>query len=232
MLDKILKYQEIDAELVANENELNKSADKEKATQLSQVLKNQHAKLMSCDAQAEKVNAAYKKATEKYAEFMKKLETLEKEMNNADESKVAVYEKAYKDFAAIANSLEKDIANIYQQVQQLNKDYEFVIKKSKEDRVKFDKHKAAYNKLKTEKEPKIAELAKKLETLGKSVDAKLLAVYKQKREGHLFPVIVELAASKCSGCRMEVSASKIAQMKNNNFGLIECENCGRLIYKK
>ena len=232
MLDKILNYQQIDAELVSNENDLLKSKDREKATEIQQSLKNQHTKLLSLEAQAEKVNAAYKKATEKYAEFVKKLESLETEMKNADESKTAVYEKAYKDFSAIANSLEKDIANIYQQVQQISKDYEEVIRKSKSDREKFDKYKAAYAKLKAEKEPKIEELSKKLQEIAKKVDSKLFSIYKQKRDSKLFPVLVELAASKCGGCRMEVSASKIAQMKNNEFGFIECENCGRLIYKK
>lgn len=232
MLDKILNYQQIDAELVANENELLKSKDREKATEIQQSLKNQHTKLLSLETQAEKVNNAYKKATEKYAEFVKKLETLENEMKNADETKTAVYEKAYKDFSAIANSLEKDIANIYQQVQQISKDYEEVIRKSKSDREKFDKHKAAYAKLKADKEPKIEELSKKLQETAKKVDSKLFAIYKQKRDSKLFPVLVELAVSKCGGCRMEVSASKIAQMKNNEFGVIECENCGRLIYKK
>ena len=54
--------------------------------------------------------------------------TLEAEMQNADESKMEMYEKMYKDFAAIGASLEKDIQNIYTSVQQISKEYEDIIK--------------------------------------------------------------------------------------------------------
>ena len=55
-------------------------------------------------------------------------------------------------------------------------------------------------------------------------------MYLQKREGKLFPVFVELTATKCGGCRMEISVSKQAKLKAD--GMIECENCGRIIYVK
>ena len=64
------------------------------------------------------------------------------------------------------------------------------------------------------------------------IDAKLFEKYAQKREGKHFPVFVALAANKCGGCRMEISASKLSSMKTNQYGVIECENCGRYIYQK
>ncbi len=232
MLENILKYQEIEGKLVAEEAELSKSKDREKASEISQLLKNQHNRILVLEGQAQKVNDSYKKAIAKYEEFLKKLEVLEKEMENADASKTSVYEKAYKDFASIANTLEKDIANIYNHIQQISKEYEEIIKKSKEDRIKFDKYKAAFNKLKAEKEPKIEALNQELRDTKEKVDSKLLNVYLQKRETKKFPVFVALISNKCGGCRMEISASKLGQMKTNDYGVIECENCGRLIYNK
>jgi len=132
---------------------------------------------------AEKVNGSYKKAVDKYNEYMKKLESLEKELEAADETKVAVYEKAYKDFFAVANTLEKDIAQMYAQVQQINREYEEIIKKSKVDREKFDKFRTSYAKFKAEREPKIEEFKAKLKDMKKLVDSKLFDKYMQKREG-------------------------------------------------
>ena len=232
MLENILKYQEIESNLIAEENELLKSKDREKAAEIQQTLKNQHSRLVSLENQAAKVNDSYIKATDKYNEFLKKLESLEKEMESADSSKTAVYEKAYKDFSAIANALEKDISNIYSLIQQINKEYEEIIKKSKTEREKFDKYKASYAKLKAEKEPKINKAKEELEKQAKSIDSKLMNIYSQKRDGKTFPVFVALAANKCGGCRMEISASKLGQMKTNEYGVIECENCGRFIYNK
>ena len=232
MLDKILEYQHVESEMIAAESELVKSKDREKAAEIQQILKNQHARLVTLEKSAERVNSAYKKATAKYQDYLKKLEDLEKELENADGAKIAVYEKAYKDFFAIANSLEKDISAMYTEVQQINREYEEIIKKSKTDREKFDKFKAAYAKLKAEKEPKINELKEKLEKMKKDIDEKLFHLYTQKRESRLFPVFVALSANKCGGCRMEISASKLASMKTNKYGVIECENCGRYIYQK
>lgn len=232
MLEKILEYQSAEVELLNLENELSKSKDREKAAEIQQELKNQHARLVSLESMAGKVNDSYKKATEKFAEYQKKLEELEKQVQSAEPEKLELYEKMYKDFAQVGTSLEKEIQQIYASVQQISREYEEIIRKSKTDRERFDKFKASYSKLKADKEPKIEEVKKKLAALEKQVDAKALSVYKRKREGRIFPVFVAVANNLCSGCRMEISASKLGQMKTNDLGIIECENCGRLIYQK
>lgn len=232
MLGKILEYQKTEQELINLENELAKSKDREKAAEIQQTLKNQHARLIMLEDAARKINDSYAKATAKYEDYAKKLDKLEAEMQNADESKMEMYEKTYKDFAAIGASLEKDIQNIYTSVQQISKEYEDIIKKSKTDRERFDKFKAAYGALKNDREPKIAAVKAELAKLEKELETKAYMAYKQKREGNLFPVFVEVANNRCGGCRMEISASKLGQMKSNDLGIIECENCGRLIYQK
>lgn len=232
MLDNIVKYQEIESSILSAENDLNKSKEREKAAEMQQILKAGHARLLNLEKEAGLVNEKYKKATEKYQKFTEKLAALEKELESADESKLALYEKAYKDFSSISNVLEKEIAAIYSEIQQINHDYESVIKKSKTDREKFDKYKAAYNAVKAEKEPLIEGLKIDLDKQKSKIDEKLFKIYSQKREGRIFPVFVELNANKCSGCRMEISASKLGAMKTNTYGVIECENCGRYIYKK
>lgn len=232
MLENILKYQEIESGLIAEETTLSKSKDREKAAEIQQILKDQKSRIIVLENQAAKVNESFRIATEKYNEFLKKLEVLEKEMESADAGKTAIYEKAYKDFSAVANSLEKDIANIYSHIQQISKEYEEIMKKSKIEREKFNKYKAAYDKLKEEKEPKIQAAKAELEKQAKTIDAKLMAIYNQKRDSKKFPVFVALATNKCGGCRMEISASKLGQMKTSEYGVIECETCGRFIYKK
>ena len=232
MIEKILEYQKAEADLLALQTELSGSVDRKKAVEIKEIMQNQHTRLLTLEKLAEKATAAYKKATVKYEEYLKKLEVFEKEVANADDGKVPAYEKAYKDFVAVANALEKEIAQMYTQVQQINREYEEIIKKSKVDRERFNKFSTAYSKLKAEKEPAIEALKNKIKDMKKDVDAKLLERYLQKREGKLFPVFVTLTSNKCEGCRMEVSASKLSSMKNNQYGVIECENCGRYIYQK
>ncbi len=232
MLDKILEYQKVDGELAALENEIAKSKDKELAGEIQNELKNQHSRLLSLESNAKKANESYIQASKKYEEFKQKLAELEKQLESADPSKLSVYEKAYKDFTNISNALEKEITAIYATVQQINKEYEEIIRKSKTDREKFDKYRAAYSKLKAEKEPKIAELKIKLATMSKQIDSSLMQMYKQKSEACKYPYFVALNLNKCGGCRMEISASKIADINKQKFQLVECESCGRYNYKK
>ena len=129
MLKNILEYQSTEAELIAAENEVLKSADKEKAAVSKDKMQAYKARLVELDKSAVKINASFVKAKEKYDEYLKKLEVLGKEVENADESKIAVYEKAYKDFHSIANSLEKEITSIYTVIQDIDVEYRELLAK-------------------------------------------------------------------------------------------------------
>lgn len=232
MFGKILEYQKIEGTIIKLENELSKSSDREKASEIQQELKKYHARLVTLEENAKRVNQAYTLAIKKYQEYNEKLAELEKQVESASEDKADFYEKAYKDFLNIASGLEKEITKMHNDVQQISHEYEEIIKKSKVGREKFDGYKAKYTKLKAELEPQIAENKAKLSEIQKEIEAKLLQKYMQKRENRIFPVFVALTDNKCGGCRMEISASKLGAMKNNEFGVIECENCGRIIYTK
>lgn len=232
MFGKILEYQKIEGTIIKLENELAKSADREKASEIQKELKNHHSRLVVLEENAKKVNSAYTLAIKKYQEYNEKLAELEKMLDEVSEDKLDFYEKAYKDFMNISNALEKEIAKLHNDIQQISHEYEEIIKRSKVGREKFDVYKAKYTKLKNEIEPQIAENKEKLSKLQKEIDAKLYQKYMQKREGRIFPIFVPLTENKCGGCRMEISASKLGAMKGNEFGVIECENCARIIYTK
>ena len=232
MFDKILEYQKTEGAVIKLETELSKSGDREKAAAIQQELKSYHSRLMVLEENAKRVNDAYTKAIKKYQEYNEKLAELEKQIETASEENYELYEKAYKDFANIATGLEREITKLHNDIQSISREYEDIIKKSKIGREKFDKHKEKYTKLKNELEPQIASLKAELAKIQKEIDAKLLQKYVQKRENKIFPVFVPLAQDKCGGCRMEISASKLGTMKKNDFGVIECENCGRIIYTK
>ena len=231
MLKNIIEYQVEETKLIKLENELTKSASREKASEIQQVLKSQQSELISLENLAKKTNNNFNNALKKYEEYMKKLDELEKEISTADPEKSELYEKMYKDFLAIGTTLEKEIVKIKNEVKKISESYEEIIKKSKTLRTEFDKHFSVYKKLKDKNEPIIEELKAKLQKLEKNIDSKIMTIYKQKRDSHKFPVFSPLMDKKCGGCRMDVSASKLEQMKTTELGIIECENCGRYIYQ-
>lgn len=232
MLKEMLEYQKEEQIKISLENEIANSEDRKVATLLQQTLKNQHSELISLENNAKKYNDMFNLAMKKYDEYMEKLSKLEEELGNADLEKHELYEKAYNDFVKTGESLEKSIKNIYIEVQKINKSYEDIILKSKKDRLTFDKHSKAYKLLKQDREPKIQACETKMEEFKKAIDEKILHIYNQKRESHIFPVFVPIVENKCGGCRMIISASNLGKMKNNEYNIIECENCARLIYQK
>ena len=199
---------------------------------IQQELKNYHSRLVVLEENAKKVNAVYSKAVKKYQEYSDKLTELEKQIETVSTENYELYEKAYKDFSSIAVGLEKEITKLHNDIQQISHEYEEIIKLSKVGREKFDKYKEKYTKLKNEIDPKISALKTELSKVQKEVDSKILQRYMQKRENKIFPVFVKLVENKCGGCRMEISASKLGAVKSNELKIIECENCGRLIYTK
>ncbi len=232
MFQKILEFQKTEGALIKLENELAKSSDRERASLIQQELKSFHSRLLVLEETAKKVNDAYSKAIKKYQEYNEKLAELEKQIETVSGDNIELYEKAYKDFANIATGLDREIVKLHNDIQQINNEYEDIIKKSKEGKALYNKHKDKFMKLKAELEPQIDELKSALAKIQKEIEPKLLQRYNQKRENRIFPVFVALAQNKCGGCRMEISAIKLGSMKNNEFGVIECENCGRIIYTK
>ena len=231
MLKNIIEYQLEETKLIKLENELTESASRKKASEIQQVLKSQQSELITLENLAKKTNNNFSTAVKKYEEYMKKLDALEKEIESASPEKSELYEKMYKDFISIGATLEKEIIKIRNEVKKISENYEDIIKKSKTLRTEFDKHFSVYKKLKDKNEPAIAELKTKLEKLEKNIDSKIMTIYKQKRDGHKFPVFSPLMEKKFGGCRMDISASKLEQMKTSELGIIECENCGRYIYQ-
>lgn len=231
MLDKMIEYQAEEMSVIKLENELTKSPAREKASKIQQILKNQQSELIALESSAKKTNETFVLTQKKYDEYMNKLADFEKEIEKSDPEKSANYEKIYKDFSVIGANLEKDIKKIYEEVKNISEKYEDTIKKSKSFRDEFDKNISVYKKLKSENDPKIEKLKINMEKLEKEIDSKIFNVYKQKRDSHIFPVFVKLIDKKCGGCRMDISASKLEQMKINELGIIECENCNRYIYQ-
>ena len=61
MLEEILKYQEIEIDIINAENELSKSSEREKAAEMQKILKAGHGKLVAIETAAQKINDRFKK---------------------------------------------------------------------------------------------------------------------------------------------------------------------------
>ena len=70
----------------------------------------------------------------------------------------------------------------------------------------------------------------KLEELKAKVEPSLMERYLKKRANKIYPVLYELRGNVCGACNMELSMAELNKLKNGE--VIDCEQCGRLIYQK
>ena len=59
----------------------------------------------------------------------------------------------------------------------------------------------------------------------------LLETYEKLRRGLMGRAVVEVKKDKCSGCQIEIAHRKLTELKKRD-SIINCENCGRILYWK
>jgi len=230
-MQEIIRYQEIDAKLRKLENELASSANRKSAGEMQQYLKDGQARLLKLEEIAENLTAQYEKATKLYNDFVQKLDVLSKSIDAAsDEVKISELEKTIENFSNTAENLENNLNVLLNKINAVNKEFEALMNKAKKAKHNLEIYKTNYTKEREQLEPKINELKNELEKQKSKVDASVLSKYNSKAESKLFPIYVAEINGSCGGCRMQISASRLSSLKDK--GVIECENCGRFIYKK
>ena len=229
-MQEILKYQEIDAKIRKLNQELSSSKNKKGAGEMQQYLKDGQAKLLKIEEIAENLTKQYEKAVKLYNDFVNKLELLTKSVESVELAKMAELENTINTFKTNSETLENNINALANKINQANKEFETLMNNAKKAKHNLEVYKTNYAKEKEKIEPEIARLSKELLDQKTKVNPSILAKYNSKSEGKVFPIFVPCADGKCGGCRMEISAGKRSDL--NAKGVIECENCGRLIYNK
>ncbi len=228
-MQDILKYQDVDYKIKKIEGEILSSESRQNAGKMQQYLKDSQNKIMQLENSSGKVVETYKKATKLYNDFVDKLSELNKKIEGSTLENIDGLKELVSKYYDILSKLEREISSLSNQINNINKDFDNVMKNARTARKNLEVYKEEYSKLKSSKEPEIAALKKELENLKAKVNPELLKKYLAKKEGK-FPVFVPEKDGRCGGCRMEIPGSKLNELTSG--GHIECENCGRVIYKK
>ena len=113
----------------------------------------------------------------------------------------------------------------------MTEQYNTLKKKTLAAQKQFKESGQKYTEFKASKAESKQEVLARLEAIEKEVDPAVMALYKQKRADKIFPILYEYAgAGFCPNCRTEIS--KLAESNLTKTGVIVCDNCGRLLYKK
>ena len=230
--DLLWEYQNNDLQLDRIEGTLKQSPLRQRLVKVRNVLVEAQEQLNRMDADAERKQAHfYKLAAE--------VDALEKELTQfIEDNHEEDAELAWEEIAEMRQEGE----GIQEQLRRRDKDLNQIIaelgvldKQIADLRVRVTKAKRAYATMKAQYDVELRKVAeeqapfKKIrEEMEPQVDPQLLARYKRLRQSHP-TALARVIEGKCAGCNMSLAAVALKGVEAGE-GIVECENCGRMLY--
>lgn len=232
MLEQILEYQKKDAKLVGIEREIADSNAKKVVNRMVDVVNEARQKMVAVEKNAAALIDQFNKLSRKFEESLKEVEGLSKQrFDGMSEEDLAACDKSGAEANATLLFLEKEIGRLSKAITNALGEFEKSKNQGMQAKQRHDQGMQAYNRLLQERQDEIHQLKTELSGLEKKVEPKLLEKYKKMREDKQFPVFVPLlGSSSCGGCSMELPTAQINKLGEK--GMLECENCHRIIYLK
>lgn len=230
MLKEILKYQAKDGELLKIERSISESNAKKVVNQMVTIVKKAQQNLKDLEKNSESLIKEFEdlnKTAQNQADFVEKL--LKQKLDTKTEADLKEIEKQIKETTTSLLLIQKNSKKLAKSIETSLKEFE---QSKNEVMVAKQKHKQgmdAYNKLLEASDEKIKKLNAELKALEPKIEPKLLEKYKTMRQDKKFPIFVPLLNNSCGGCSMELAMSKKHILEEK--GVLECENCHRIIYK-
>ena len=229
-MKELLQYQETDLKIKKIESEIASSDARKNATEMQNRLKMLQEKLQNLEQQAFAVNERYRKSNNALLEAVKKVDALKAKSDKVKPSAADEFAEIINQMKGMLGSLDKEISSINKTAENISKDIESVMKNAKTAKSNLLFYKEQYDKLRASKDGELKSLKDELKKQESKVDSKLLAKYQSKAQGKTSKVVVPLENGRCGGCKMEVASSGLSKLEKEK--MMECENCGRIIYLK
>ena len=232
MINALLKYQEIDAEIKRIDDELSASEEKKKTAQAKKFVDTVSEKLGAIEQKAESLFNYFKEQEEKINklnEAIAEFKTIIDSCTTEDETEYDYYKKEMQKYVGKVKAIETELNQLKDDINETIQSYKTLQKSNNNAVAQYKEYAPLYKKLKAEKDKEKAEKEKQLFEAEKDVGADLLALYKTKRKDKIFPVVVKAEGKVCGYCRTGLSMS--AESTLNRNGYVECEACHRILYK-
>lgn len=233
MYQEILDYQRKEKELIDLEKSLSQSDERRKLVKARAFLQDVDKNIKDMDDKAAALNANFDALRDKIEKLASELEEYNALLNkSADEAEINYFVKKVAKLDEELSSAENDASKIISDVKALLIAFDDYKKKVKTAKEEFESYKKKYDDLKKSHQKDFDRIRGELIAIEKTVpssDKEVFELYKKVREKKIYPAIVAVNGESCGGCRMELSMNMMSKLKEKH--VIECEECGRIIYK-
>ena len=230
-LDKLWNYQQADKKVVDYEKEIRQFPLRQQLLKLRNFVADQQTVINGMENDAnkalerlEELAAQRDKAAQTFADIQKNLE--EGTYETAAQVKKAI--SALTDAENKMKAAEKELTRMVNNSQMVENRYKEVRLKGAKARDAYTKLKAAYDKEYAKQVAHLEELKAERTAAAEGVEAAYMERYKAVRE-QKFPVMAKLSNDQCLGCNMGLPSAVAKQIAGSDE-IVECENCGRILY--
>ncbi len=234
----LYEYQQADAKLEVFEKKLKNTATRKQLVKLQAYLKKQQVALNDMEKRAMVEQNDLSEIDTQYDRMIKLLGKKHKDISEYE--KVDPGDLDPNVVKALVSEYEATYENTIRQKRKaaaLQKKAEETEKKLKQILPRVSKAQKEFAELKKLHAEELRAGAKELDKLKKAaaqaaekVDKKLLEKYNRIKQNKDMPVTM-LKDGRCMGCNMELPSRDLANIKKSG-AIIECENCGRILYLK
>ena len=231
-LQKILDYQKVDLQIYKLENELKNSAAAKAYANANISRKSNTEDAQKCVRDAEEVTVLIDRYRQNYDKIASEILGIADVLDTFEEPKeIDMFEKKIEQYKKELQSIEREMTRLSNKLNECSSKgkscLNAVIKCNKDIAVS----KSQIETLKKEMQSKVVVLMKSLAELKQTLPAEFLVKYSEIRKNHKMPVLVAFNESKksCNGCGMDLPSSASSELVAGK--LIDCPNCGRIIYK-
>ncbi len=230
----LIAYQNADVEKQQIDAAVRTTANRQKLNKLAKFIKQQQATLNKLNEDMETFEASVKRLKTQYDAVIHRLdiETSEYDTLIGDEEctseEMTEFRHDIEKLNREATNLEKEIRQLFQSIDGAVIEYQKTRQQGAKAKKEYDALKLVCQKERDDAAMDMLAVEKKMEELEKKVSPTLMARYKRVRQHHAVP-IVEVRDGKCSGCNMALPSLAIRRLIGEDM-ILECENCGRLLY--
>ena len=233
-LNLLLDYQKLDIKIGKIEAEVKQSDLYKKVVKVRKYLLDSQKLMQKHETDIVEINQVIKGLLLQYNESSETIEELAEAITNInDESSIKeaqmLLRKAKQEKADLSR-IEKEIVKDQKRISEIEESLQKIAHNVPTYKAEFEQLKEKYDAELVEVNKKTAPLKDELKELSNNIDKDILKKYKTVKKSHALAVVM-LDGKRCMGCNMELSSGMVKQVTTSDT-LLECENCGRLLYIK
>lgn len=235
-LDAMLLYQQTEQKKLEAEQAVRSTPARQKLSRLHKLLKTQQATIQKLTEETETRLSQINKLSEQAKRLEERIELENSELatiTGDEESTAAEMTELRVDIERLQkeiNQVVREAKKLLSEAEKAAEEYRETNLTAKNAKKEYDQVRAVCEKERDDSAEMLASFDEKLEQIRKDVDPALFQRYEKVKQHYAAP-IVPVIGDKCSGCNMSLPMVMLKRL-NAPDAVLECENCGRILYSE